>query len=143
MFQGEPAAVGSPEQIKVWIAFSAPPQPQRLWLAGLPRESLYLDQDDRPPHDGRFLEVLSPWTALELGMQPGPSTRPHLPIVLVVADMLMSGFWPGGRVFAGELGTVSPGTSALAGRPPRGIGVEATPRVEPHENLRAVPSKLL
>src|SRR5919199_4595673 len=100
MFQGEPAAVGSPEQIKVWLAFSAPPQPQRLWLAGLPRQSLHLDQDDRPSHDGRFLEgLLSMWTALELGMQPGPRSHPHLPIVLVVAGMLMSRLWPGGWVF--------------------------------------------
>jgi hypothetical protein len=57
--------------------------------------------------------------------------------------MLMSRLWPGGRVFAGELGTVPPGTSALADRPLRGIGVEATPRVESHENLRPVPGKLL
>jgi site-specific DNA recombinase len=135
-FQVEPANVGTPGKVQIQLQAlgAGPPQPQHLRRAGLGRNALDLDADDRAANDRPRCAAAVPGMALLLGMQPAPRLHGHGAVLVVLIGQCGGRARPGGRVGAVELGAVAAGPAGGAGWAWWRVGVEAAVRAQPHQH---------
>src|SRR5215471_13735076 len=108
-----------------------PPQPQLLGQACPLGKPLNFDDDQGPSHQRPWATRPPLGMILWDGMQIVPSAHLHLTILGVLGDVLLIGFWPGGRIGTGEF-------VSMSWRPPRGswfsgIGVKAASSTQARE----------
>src|SRR5207248_11436704 len=106
MLQVEPVDVGSPQDSRVRLSWTAPPQPQAFRDARLARQPLDLHEHDGAWHGGLGAVGAFGRMVVGLGMHAGPGADPHLTVLSVLLAELRGRLPPGRLVVTDQLPAV-------------------------------------